>query len=133
MAEINLKGRHFLKLLDYTPEEIAKLEAFISDETMASSRTLYFTAYPTQSWDSMPNLKNFLNEWGLNPTVGVIQESDSSRFMSTGNGQAVYVFADVNTDMFTGDFSMFLDYTPTLYKKTIHIGKYAYRKSLFFL
>ena len=90
---------------DYTPEEIAKLEAFISDETMASSRTLYFTAYPTQSWDSMPNLKNFLNEWGLNPTVGVIQESDSSRFMSTGNGQAVYVFADVNTDMFTGDYS----------------------------
>ena len=90
---------------DYTPEEIAKLEAFISDETMASSRTLYLTAYPTQSWDSMPNLKNFLNEWGLNPTVGVIQESDSSRFMSTGNGQAVYVFADVNTDMFTGDYS----------------------------
>jgi len=53
----------------------------------------------------MPNLKGFLNEWGLNPTVGVIQESDSSRFMSIGSGQASYIYADVNTDMFTGDYS----------------------------
>lgn len=90
---------------DYTHEEIAKLEAFISDPEMASSRTLYFTGYPTQNWDAMPNLRTFLNEWGLNPTVGVIQESDSTRYMSTGTEQAVYILADVNSDVLNGSYS----------------------------
>ena len=84
---------------DYTTEGIAKLDAFISDTEMGSSRTLYFTGYPTQNWDNMPNLRNFLNEWGLNPTVGVIQESDDNRYISIGNGQAVYIMADATTNM----------------------------------
>ena len=88
---------------DYTSEEIAKLDAFINDPEMASTRSLYFTAYPTQNWDSMPNLKSFLNEWGLNPTAGVIQESDSTRYMSIGNGQAIYILADATENM-TGTY-----------------------------
>lgn len=89
---------------DYTTEEIAKLEAFINDPEMASSRSLYFTCFPTQNWDSMPNLKSFLNEWGLNPTVGLIQESDSSRYLSTGTGQAAYIKANT-TDYLTNTYS----------------------------
>ena len=84
---------------DYTSEEIDKLDAFINDPEMASTRSLYFTSYPTQNWDSMPNLKSFLNEWGLNPTAGVIQESDSTRYMSIGNGQAIYILADATENM----------------------------------
>lgn len=90
---------------DYTSEEIAKLETFISDPDMASSRSLYFTGYPTQNWDAMPNLRSFLNEWGLNPTVGVIQESDSNRYLSVGDGQATYIMADVNSDYLDGAYS----------------------------
>ena len=50
---------------DYTSEELSKLEAYLDDEKMASSRTLYVTAYPTQSWADMPNLKSFLCRGGL--------------------------------------------------------------------
>ena len=89
---------------DSTTEEVAKLDAFINDPNMASSRSLYFTGYPTQDWDKMPNLKAFLNEWGLNPVVGVVQESDSSRYVSIGNGQATYLFADA-TDNFGKTYS----------------------------
>lgn len=84
---------------DYTQEEIKKLEAFISEEGMESSRTLYFTAYPTQGWDSMPNLKAFLEEWGLAPQSGVIQESDMNNVLTTASAQAVYLFANVNEEV----------------------------------
>lgn len=90
---------------DYTAEEIDKLEAFVSDSSMETSRTLYFTGYPTQNWDNMPNLKSFLNEWGLNPTVGVIQESDNTRYISTGSGQAIYILANVNTTYLNGSYN----------------------------
>lgn len=85
---------------DYTEAEIDKIEAFITDEAMASSRTLYFTGYPTQNWDSMPNLRNFLSEWGLEPQSGVLQESDSGNYISTGGGQAVNIYANVSTTVF---------------------------------
>lgn len=91
---------------DYTTEEIKKLEAFISDETMASSRTLFFTAYPTQGWDSLPNLSAFLEEWGLKPQSGVLQETDASRVLTTGDGSAsAYLFANVTEDVLTGTYS----------------------------
>lgn len=89
---------------DYTAEEVAKLDAFINDPEMASSRSLYFTGYPTQDWEKMPNLRSFLNEWGLNPTVGVVQESDSGRYVSIGNGQATYIFANA-TEYMNGSYN----------------------------
>ena len=68
---------------DYTSEELSKLEAYLDDEKMASSRTLYVTAYPTQSWADMPNLKSFLAEWGLEPQTGVLFESDMNNVLTT--------------------------------------------------
>ena len=93
---------------DYTPEEITKLEAFITDKEMASSRTLYFTGYPTQSWESMPNLRGFLNEWGMEPINGVLQESDVNNYLSVNDSQAVNIYANVNTEMFTGTYNKLL-------------------------
>lgn len=84
---------------DYTTEEIDKLEAFISDDSMESSRTLYFTTYPTLNWVSMPNLASFLEEWGLAPKTGVIQESNMGNVLTTANNQAVYLFANVNDEI----------------------------------
>lgn len=63
---------------DYTSEELSKLEAYLDDEKMASSRTLYVTAYPTQSWADMPNLKSFLAEWGLEPQSQEVLESNTN-------------------------------------------------------
>lgn len=90
---------------DYTETEIEKLEAFITDKEMAASRTLYFTGYPTQNWENMPNLRNFLNEWGLSPVSGVLQESDVNNYLSVNDGQAVNIFANVNTEMFNGTYN----------------------------
>lgn len=89
---------------DYTSEEIAKLEAFINDKEMGSSRTLYFTTYPTLNWESMPNLAAFLAEWGLEPQNGVIVESDPNNALTTGNAQGAYLFAKVSEDVLTGSY-----------------------------
>lgn len=90
---------------DYTTEEIKKLEAFISDEEMASSRTLFFTTYPTQSWDSMPNLSTFLEEWGLKPQSSVLMETDAGNVLTTGDGSASpYLFANVSDDVMSDTY-----------------------------
>ena len=90
---------------DYTTEEIKKLEAFISDEEMASSRTLFFTTYPTLSWDSMPNLSTFLEEWGLKPQSSVLMETDAGNVLTTGDGSASpYLFANVSDDVMSDTY-----------------------------
>lgn len=91
---------------DYTTEEINKLEAFISDAEMASSRTLFFTSYPTQNWESMPNLSTFLAEWGLQPQSGVLMETDATNVLTTSEGSASpYLFANVSEDILDGTYS----------------------------
>lgn len=88
---------------DYTTEEIKKLEAFISDPEMASSRTLFFTTYPTQSWESMPNLSAFLEEWGLKPQTGVLLDTDTNNIVRIGND--IGLFTNVNEELFTDTYS----------------------------
>ena len=89
---------------DYTDAEIEKLEAFINDENMTATRTIYFTGYPTQSWENMDNLTDFLNEWGLNPVTGVIQESNKDNVLTTNSGQASDIFATVNSEILEGTY-----------------------------
>lgn len=85
---------------DYSADEIAKIEAFLNDKSMESSRTLFFNAFPTQSWASMPNLKAFLAEWGLEPQNTTVCETDANNVLPTQNGDPSYVFATVNKDVF---------------------------------
>lgn len=66
---------------DYTEEEIARLRAFLSDETEEQSRTLLFSAYPGQG--KLPKLKNFLKEWGVSVEEGTVFETDDSRMFLT--------------------------------------------------
>lgn len=89
---------------DYTSEELSKLEAYLGDEKMASSRTLYVTAYPTQSWADMPNLKSFLAEWGLKPQTGVLFESDMNNVLTTQDASPAYLFANVTDDVLSGTY-----------------------------
>ena len=89
---------------DYTSEELSKLEAYLGDEKMASSRTLYVTAYPTQSWADMPNLKSFLAEWGLEPQTGVLFESDMNNVLTTQDASPAYLFANVTDDVLSGTY-----------------------------
>lgn len=89
---------------DYTSEELSKLEAYLGDEKMASSRTLYVTAYPTQSWADMPNLKSFLAEWGLEPQTGVLFESDMNNVLTTQDASPAYLFANVTDKVLSGTY-----------------------------
>lgn len=63
---------------DYTSEELAKLEAYLDDEKMASSRTLYVMTAPNAGWSSMPNLSSFLAEWGMEPQSQEVLESNTN-------------------------------------------------------
>lgn len=85
---------------DYTKEEIAKLEAFVDDTAMESSRTLYITGYPTQSWSAMPNLKTFLAEWGLEPQEGVVLETSSDNVLASSGTDMSFLFADAVGELF---------------------------------
>lgn len=63
---------------DYTSEELSKLEAYLDDEKMASSRTLYVMTAPNAGWSSMPNLSSFLAEWGMEPQSQEVLESNTN-------------------------------------------------------
>ena len=77
---------------DYTVEEIAKLDAFLNDETKEMNRTLFITFYPAQ--EELPNLSTFLAEWGMEVSRDVIGENDSSRSL----GDFISIFSNLNTD-----------------------------------
>lgn len=63
---------------DYTSDELSKLEAYLGDEKMASSRTLYVMTAPNAGWSSMPNLSSFLAEWGMEPQSQEVLESNTN-------------------------------------------------------
>lgn len=63
---------------DYTSEELSKIEAYLGDEKMASSRTLYVMTAPNAGWSSMPNLSSFLAEWGMEPQSQEVLESNTN-------------------------------------------------------
>lgn len=63
---------------DYTSEELSKLEAYLGDEKMGSSRTLYVMTAPNAGWSSMPNLSSFLAEWGMEPQSQEVLESNTN-------------------------------------------------------
>lgn len=63
---------------DYTSEELSKLEAYLGDEKMGSSRTLYVMTAPNAGWSSMPNLSSFLAEWGMEPQSQKVLESNTN-------------------------------------------------------
>ena len=77
---------------DYTSEELSKLEAYLGDEKMASSRTLYVMTAPNAGWSSMPNLSSFLAEWGMEPQSQEVLESNTN---NTLYNRPYAIFANV--------------------------------------
>lgn len=80
---------------DYTKEEVEKLDAFLSNKKLAADRSLMVTFFPDQV--NMPNLSNFLKEWGLNvPEQTLVAESSQQKvFMNS----AFNIISDVQTDL----------------------------------
>lgn len=62
--------------LDYTPEQLQKLDAFLEGGTDRDKTLLYF-ASPEQP--ELPNLEAFLAEWGLQLEPGVVYQTDANR------------------------------------------------------
>ena len=70
---------------DYTQDELAKLDTYLSNKEGEKTRTLMLTAMPGQA--ELPNLSSFLAEWGIGyDSTSVILESDTRRILGGSNG-----------------------------------------------
>lgn len=78
---------------DYTEEEVAKLRAFLDDETTPEDLTILVTCYGGQG--EMPKLSAFLEEWGIRAQRGGVVETDSSRMFAANSA---YVLVDTAED-----------------------------------
>ncbi len=89
---------------DYTSEELSKLEAYLDDEKMASSRTLYVTAYPTQSWQTCRTSSLSLQSGAFEPQTGVLFESDMNNVLTTQDASPLIFFANVTDKVLSGTY-----------------------------
>lgn len=62
---------------DFTEEELKKLDTFLSDSKLLASRSLFITFHPSQ--EALPNLSNFLREWGIEVPRAVVMETDQTK------------------------------------------------------
>jgi ABC-2 type transport system permease protein len=85
---------------DYTENEIAKLEAYLSDTSNTKTRSILVTCMPDQG--SLPVLNSFLQEWGINVGTGMVLESDQSNCLSNGVN---YILAKTTTDPLDGTYN----------------------------
>lgn len=92
---------------DYTQDELAKLDAYLSDKEGGKTRTLMLTAMPGQA--ELPNLSSFLEEWGIgyDPT-SVILESDTSRILGGSNGMYLSNASEENDLSGEGSYPLLL-------------------------
>lgn len=92
---------------DYTQDELAKLDAYLSDQEGGKTRTLMLTAMPGQ--DELPNLSSFLAEWGIgyDPT-SVILESDTSRILGGSSGMYLSDASEENDLSGAGSYPLLL-------------------------
>lgn len=81
---------------DYTSAEIQKLEAFLTDSELAADRSLLITFHPSQQ--TMPNLSNFLQEWGLAVKQAQVLESSQSAYYTDPSS----LFANASQDVTLG-------------------------------
>ena len=93
---------------DYTPDEIEKLEAFLNDESKASDRSLLVTFYPGQ--DALPNLTDFLKEWGLDvqQSTQVVETDPNSYITSDPSYLLANQSGDITLSRATSDYGYLL-------------------------
>lgn len=85
---------------DYTADEIAKLNAFLSTKDRTVSHSLLVTCHPTQG--DLPNLSAFLEDWGLKVGSGLVLESDANKVLSAS---AAYIYANATDKVLSGTYS----------------------------
>lgn len=64
---------------DFTKDEIKKLDDFLSSSDIPGDRSVMVTFDPAQK--DMPNLSEFLKEWGIEVPKSVIVETDQSKYV----------------------------------------------------
>lgn len=87
---------------DYTEEEIKKLTDFLEDGAAAQDRSVMATFHTTQV--TLPNLDDFLAQWGLQVGSDIVLESDSSHLVSSND---TYLLAQYDAEL---DFGGKSDY-----------------------
>ncbi len=85
---------------DYTLDEIAKINAFLSEEGRTGTRTLLVTAHPGQA--EMPNLASLLEDWGMSiDTTAFVVETDTNSALSSG---PQYIYANSTGTILTEEY-----------------------------
>lgn len=82
---------------DYTADEIKKLDAFLKDTSATNSRFLWVTFHPGEA--DLPNLNNFLAEWGIKAENEQIVESSTKNVFYNS---ASYILGDLGTELSFG-------------------------------
>lgn len=89
-------------MTDYNAEEITKLRDFLSDDTVAKSKTIVYSCFYSQG--NLPVLESFLEEWGVSVGAGVVQETDSSNYYN----DPAMMFVNSNAEVLEGSYGYLL-------------------------
>lgn len=85
---------------DYTADEIAKINAFLSEDGRTETHTLLVTGHPGQP--DMPNFKALLEDWGIAmDTASFIVDTDTNNVLSSG---PQYIYADSKAEFMTEEY-----------------------------
>lgn len=87
---------------DYTDEEIAKLQALLTDQDRQESIAVLAAFHPSQP--ELPKISAFLEEWGVSVGSGsMVAESDSARYAASNPS---FVMVDASEEVLKdGDYS----------------------------
>lgn len=78
---------------DFTKDEINKMDNFLKNTSVSGDRSALVTFDPAQK--DMPNLSEFLKEWGISSSQSVIVESDRNKHISQ---DPTFIFSDLQSE-----------------------------------
>ncbi|MBC5788225.1 GldG family protein [Clostridium facile] len=102
--------------VDYTVDEIAKLDAFLDNNGQLGKTVTYFGS---ASQGTLPNLEAFLSKWGIQVQDGAIHELDSNMIYQN----SLTPFTTVNANDYTSNMPNTSTNILTPYLKPMQEGK----------
>lgn len=89
---------------DYTADEIAKINAFLTEDGRTDTHTLLVTGHPGQP--DMPNFKALLEDWGIAmDTTSFVVDTNTNNVLSSG---PQYIYAQSKAEFMTEEYQNLL-------------------------